>query len=221
MATAETVATPGLSRCVLLSWLCCSLCAEKHKYIQCGEPQESFLWLSFSSGSCFVKVKYRTLGKSPFIPSPSSLSWGSENSDAHGGTESQITWDSDQGPAPSLVRLEKIGMKPKYGSRPVNLDTRLAPWERTGSEFAKPLGRRKGSLAKWTEGVLWLLHSLASLQITSEDLLGPFIQGRWAPSSHSMPWGCRWLRDLHTLFHIRACLWYTAKHRKTLAVTSN
>lgn len=108
MAAAETVATPGLSRCVLLSWLCCSLCAASHKYIQCGEPQK-FLWLSFSSGSCFVKVKYRILGKSPFILSPSSFSWGPENSDARGGAESQITWDSDQGPAPSLVRLEKVG----------------------------------------------------------------------------------------------------------------
>lgn len=79
--------------------------------MQCGEPQESFSWLSFSSGSCFVKVKYRTLSKSPFIPSRSSLSWGPVNSDARGDTESQITRDSDQGPEPSSLRLEKAGME--------------------------------------------------------------------------------------------------------------
>lgn len=80
--------------------------------MQCGEPQESFSWLSFSSGSCFVKVKYRTLSKSPFIPSRSSLSWGPVNSDARGGdTESQITRDSDQGPEPSSLRLKKAGME--------------------------------------------------------------------------------------------------------------
>lgn len=58
-----------------------------------------------------MKVKYRTLSQSPFIPSQSSLSWGSVNSDARGDTESQITWGSDQGPEPSSLRLEKAGME--------------------------------------------------------------------------------------------------------------
>lgn len=150
VAAAETVPTaiPSLS-----SWADCAAASElsSTNTNSMGNPRSRFRGWFSALGRVLWKWN-RPLSKSPFIPSRSSRSWGPVNSDACGDTESQITWDSDQGSEPSLLRLEKQAWKSKYGSRPVNLNTRLGPWERTGetgSEFASPLGRRKWSLAKW------------------------------------------------------------------------